>query len=500
MHRQNLGRLGRLATACLFAALAIATSCSRSAQETDQSRFAAHRRGKVQLQPCAWSSSAAPALCGEYAVYEDRAARTGRQLRLPIVILPALEGQALPDPIVFLAGGPGQAATSLAPHLAKGGLTDLRRDRDVLFVDQRGTGTNSPLACDLTGGEPGIKPFTRALFPAALLKTCAQKWDADSALYSTPIAVDDLEEIRAALGYEKLNLYGISYGTRFAQVYLRRHPQRVRTLVLEGVLAMSAAIPLPFARGSQRSLERLFEACAAESACAKAFPHVREEFQAVLGRLATAPARVTLTGGGGKPETLEISRDLLATTVRSMLYFTHRSSHLPRMIQEAHQGRFEDFARRAIEIRRFHLDALGVYLAVVCADDVAFIDPTAVERETRGTFIGDYWYRQVARACAAVPHGKVAADFHEPVRSEAPALLISGYHDPSTPPEMADETARALPNSLHVTMRHRSHGMEDSDYACGDTVVTRFIRSASIAGLDTTCISSLPPTPFAPPI
>ncbi len=482
---------------CAILACAAAIACT--GREPRSPGASPKRRGRIQLQPCAWSSSAAPALCGEYAVYEDRAARSGRRLRLPIVILPALEGQPLPDPIVFLAGGPGQAATSLAPHLAKGGLADLRRDRDVLFVDQRGTGINSPLVCDLTGGEPGLKPFTRALFPAELLKACAQKWDADSTLYATPNAVDDLEEIRAALGYEKLNLYGISYGTRFAQVYLRRHPQRVRTVVLEGVVAMSAAIPLPFARGSQRSLERMFEACAAEAACVKAFPRVREEFQAVLERLATAPARATLTGAGGKPESLEISRDLFATTVRSMLYFAHRSSHLPRLIHEAHQGRFEDFARRAVEIRRFHLDALGVYLAVVCADDMPFIDPAAVERETRGTFIGDYWYRQAARACAAVPHGKVAADFHEPVRSETPALLISGYHDPSTPPEMAGETARGLPNSLHVTMRHRSHGMEDADYECGDAIVTNFIRRASVAGLDTSCFSALPPTPFAPP-
>jgi pimeloyl-ACP methyl ester carboxylesterase len=264
---------------------------------------------------------------------------------------------------------------------------------------------------------------------------------------------------------------------------------------------MTSMLPLPFARGSQRSLERMFDDCARDQGCAAAYPRLREGFAAVLERLEKAPARVRLRPEGrGAEETIEFSRELLATTTRSILYNTQRISRLPNMIHDAYRGNYTEYAQMAVSIRRFHLDNNGMYLAVVCADDVDFIDPVRVAAETAGTFIGDYWYRQVAAACAVVPHGKAPSDFHTTVRIDAPALLLSGYLDPSTPPEMGNEVAAGLPNGVHVVMRNRSHGTEGpDDYACVDRVIAQFVERGTTRELDTSCLMKLRPRPFVLP-
>lgn len=448
---------------------------------------------RVNLQPCTWSSKAHPAYCGEFEVFENRALRTDRKLRLPLIILPA-QGKATLDPVVFLAGGPGQAATDTAQGMSKGGLQDLRATRDFVFVDRRGTGKNSLLPCDLTGGVPGPAPFAGDLFPVKILKECAQTWNADPRQYTTAIAVEDLEEMRQALGYEKLNLYGISYGTLHAQVFARRFPASVRTMLLDTVAAPRID-PLHYARGAQRSLDRMFAECEALPDCRSAFPKLRAEFAAVLARLAKAPAKTKVTRMGGGE--ILFTRELLGTTIRSMLYFTERRRRLPWLIHEAFLGRFSDLGDMAVGIRRSHLDDLSLYLAVMCAESVRTAPPDVVARETAGTFLGDYWYRQISGGCGVVPHAVEPPSVRERVKSAAPTLLLSGFHDPITPPEMAQDVAAGLPQGKLVVIPTRSHSLSGPDYSCADPVISQFILRGTTKGLDTSCLERLPAVPFA---
>ena len=453
----------------------------------------------VALKPCTWSTPENPALCGEHRVWENRAAKSGRKLALRIVVYPARNQPRQPDAVYFLDGGPSEAAADKAQGLPADELTRIRATRDLVFVNQRGTGAGSPLECDWTGGERGVAPFTRDLFPAEHFRKCAATWNADPRFYTTTLSADDIDEIRAALGYSQLNLWGISYGTRLAQEYARRYPQRTRTLTLDGVLDITQRMPLPFARGTQRSLERLFADCAADAVCAKSYPRLRDDFAAALAALSKQPATATHSDRGSAPEQIKISRDLFTTTLRSLLYSTERQRRIPRLIHEAAQGKFDDFARDAVRIRRGHLDGLGMYLALVCTEDVAFTSPAEAATAAAGTFIGTYWYDQLSAACKHVPRGTIPSDFHTPLKSNVPALLFSGYLDPTTPPEWGDAVARHLPNSLHIEMRYGSHSFHGKDQACADRVTQDFILSGSVKTLDTACLTQITRPPFLIP-
>jgi pimeloyl-ACP methyl ester carboxylesterase len=229
---------------------------------------------RIQLTPCGSPNDSAQALCGQYEVFENRAAQAGRKLTLNLVVLPALAAQPAPDPVFFLSGGPGQGAASSARDGGGGLAQQLRRARDLIFVDQRGTGQSHQLACDLYGDDAEVQSYFNDLFPLDKLRACRRELEksADLKLYTTPVAMDDLDEVRAALGYTQINLYGASYGSLAALQYLRQHAERVRSVALAGVATPATKMPLHFAKGAQAAMDRLMADCAADVTCRAAFP------------------------------------------------------------------------------------------------------------------------------------------------------------------------------------------------------------------------------------
>ncbi|HEX3555405.1 MAG TPA: alpha/beta fold hydrolase [Thermoanaerobaculia bacterium] len=180
--------------------------------------------------------------CASYAVWEDRAAKKGRKIGINVVILPAKGPDKAPDPLFFFGGGPGQGIAGEAPGLAE---SPARQKRDVVLVDQRGTGRSNPLDCELWGHPLDLRQAAGDVFPIAAVRACKAKLEkvADLRLYTTPLAMDDVDEVRAWLGYGKVNLSGGSYGTRAAEVYLQRHPQSVRTVTLLAVAPLDEYLP-----------------------------------------------------------------------------------------------------------------------------------------------------------------------------------------------------------------------------------------------------------------
>jgi pimeloyl-ACP methyl ester carboxylesterase len=223
-----------------------------------------------KLKPCTGYDTPVDAYCGTLKVYESRATKQGRQIDLNIVVLPALRSDAQPDPLFFLAGGPGQGAAQLA-KLVRDIFRRVQSDRDIVLVDQRGTGKSNPLNCldDDDSLQSLMETPEQAL---EKLKACQAKYDADLTLYTTPIAMDDLDDVRAFLGYERINVYGGSYGTRAALVYMRQHGERVRTAILDGVAPPNMRLPLYFPRDTQRAFELLARDCAADRAATR---HIR---------------------------------------------------------------------------------------------------------------------------------------------------------------------------------------------------------------------------------
>ena len=205
-----------------------------------------------KLKPCTGYDTPVDAYCGSLKVYENRATKQGRQIDLNIVVLPALRSDAAPDPLFFLAGGPGQGAAKLA-KVVREIFRRVQSDRDIVLVDQRGTGKSNPLDCNSDDDSlQAIMETNEQVLDR--LKACQAKYDADLTLYTTPIAMDDLDDVRAFLGYDKINVYGGSYGTRAALVYMRQHGDRVRSAILDGVAPTNMRLPLYFPRDTQRAL------------------------------------------------------------------------------------------------------------------------------------------------------------------------------------------------------------------------------------------------------
>jgi pimeloyl-ACP methyl ester carboxylesterase len=291
-----------------------------------------------------------------------------------------------------------------------------------------------------------------------------------------------------------VNLYGGSYGTRAAQVYLRRHPGVVRSMVFDGVAPVDETLPLHHAYAGKRAVDLLFAECAADAACHAAYPHLSQELQAVMERVDRGiKVRVPDPKSGGSFE-ITPSRELIAEGIRFLTYDTG-ARKLPLAVHLAYQGDMAQLVTIAID-RRAIIDrilAMGMDFSVTCAEDLPFIDDAAAARATAGTLLGDSRIREQKRVCADWPRGSIPPDAHQLVHSEVPVLLFSGQRDPVTPPEFGQRVASQLPNSLHVVVPHSGHG---TGGPCADGIVHRFVERASVKGLDASCLAKTPPPHF----
>ncbi|MBM3810757.1 MAG: alpha/beta hydrolase [Acidimicrobiia bacterium] len=447
-----------------------------------------------RLESCTDESSPSDAYCGTLEVFENRKTKQGRKIKLKIVVAPALKRDSAPDPLFVLAGGPGQGAAKMSRAFREI-FTRVQQDRDVVLVDQRGTGDSNPLNCEAK--EQSLIDLTRSdVFPEQLFRDCLKKYDADPSLYTTPIAMDDLDDVRAFLGYRSINLYGGSYGTRAALVYLRRHPRHTRSIVLDGVAPPDMRLPLYAARDSQRALEKLLADCEADAACRAKFPALSMKLKALLERLENNPARVELTHPRtGVREPVNISRALASGVIMSALYSPTLSSLLPMTIQQAHDGNFQGLLTLG-----FAFEALGegmstgMRLSVLCAEDIPRFTEADAAREVGGSFLGRLWAESFRKPCEFWPKGEIPEDYYKPVESDVPALILSGDLDPITPPSWGDHVAAWLPNSRHIKITGLGHGTITQ--GCVPQLVKQFLNEGAAAGLDTACLKPLKRPPF----
>jgi pimeloyl-ACP methyl ester carboxylesterase len=489
--RRRTGPLPRAGLAATIAILVLPPGLA--GQRPDPPGFERHE--------CAGPLAATGAVCGSYRVFEDRAAGAGRTIGLNVVVIPARGDAPATEAITFLSGGPGLAATESAPFVVQ--LYDaLLQARDFLFVDQRGTGGSNPLTCELyDAADP--QSWLGDFFPPAAVRACRPRLEAraDLRLYTTALAADDLDELRAAFGYERLTLRGVSYGTRMALVYMRRHPDRVRAAVLEGAAPPDAFMPVAFARDAQRALDGVLAACEADAACAAAFPAARADASRALAGLEAGPVDVEVVEPArGDVVRVSLSRDLAAEAIRYMLYSAGTARFLPVVLNRAAAGdhgalaEFALFGRSSIVAS----GANGLYLSITCAEDLPWIPEGEGERAAEGTFLRDYRLRQQRAACELWPRGDVPADFADPVRVPVPTLILSGEWDPVTPPAHGDVVADWLPASRHIVLPDGGHGSGGLVNAgCIHEIVMAFMARPSPDELDTACLASVRRGPFA---
>ena len=465
----------------------------------DAPQDAATARTSLVLSECDVRGVKGKARCGSYEVFENRATRRGRKIKLKVVVFPATGAERAPDPYFYIPGGPGSSATEDAPYFANE-WARIRERRDLVFLDQRGTGGSNPLNCPLF--DPAdLQGHLGAYFPLDSVRRCraALEPTADLTLYTTPIAMDDLDEVRAALGYERINLFGGSYGTRAALAYLKQHPNSVRTVTLQGVAPSNKYMPLAFPADSQRALDGVLTECERDAACRAAFPAVRAEAREVFERLRKGPVEVEiLHPQTGASVRVRLSRNLAAEAVRYMLYQAGNATRIPLYLHRAAAGDYTPLAEAAVSYRQGIVEsgANGLYLSITCAEDLPFIKPGEGER-VDDTFLGNYRLVDQRAACALWPRATVPANYSQPVRAETPVLILTGQWDPVTPPAHGDETARGLPNSAHVVVPQGGHGfggLEGTD--CIRRLMSEFVERGTVKGLDTSCAAAIKRVPF----
>lgn len=473
----------------LLLLLILATASAQTIANPPTARF-------PQLHPCKMEGVADSLLCGDYPVFENRDSRKGRRINLHVVVIPAKMPRAGAAPIFYIEGGPGVAASSNAAFFTDS-LVPYRQYHDIVLVDIRGTGKSNPLHCPSLQVKGDLSQQFEEMYPVSQVSACYDSLSARADLkqYTTTNAVRDLEDLRRWLGLGKINIYGLSYGTRVALAYMKMFPSSIASCILWSPLPTYARMPLYFARDAQQTLDRLFADCKNDPSCNGAFPALAGEFEALKNRWKAGPMRVSRPEASGQSRELSIPWDAFQTKIRSLLYAPAGLRQVPYLVHQAFIGNLEPFIAlypSGPDTSQFLAE--GFYLCVTCTEDVPFIDTAEIAPLAAHTFMGSYRVSQQRQACAHWSRGKIPKGFFDPVKSKIPTLILSGSYDPVTPTASAREIASHLSNCTLVLIPEMGHVIDGlSNASCFDELCLRFIDNPRSPGLSQDCIQQMKP-------
>ena len=432
--------------------------------------------------------ASADARCGWLTRPENPEEPDGVSIRIRLAVVPALSPNPRPDALTVINGGPGGSSIDMYADMAAT-FSAVRRERDILVIDQRGTGASNPLDCprledaEMDESDAFIREATRE---------CLDALPGDPRYYTTSVAVSDLEAAREALGYTALNVYGVSYGTRVAQHYARRYPDRVRTLIIDGVAPPEVPLGPIAALNAQRTLDRLFERCAGDEACHDRFPDPAAQLARLKSQLEAENIPVTAAHPvTGIPTSIDVTHTHLQMTIRMMSYAPETARLIPLIIDEAaSRGNYIPLAANALRIEKELSGAIrfGMHNAVICTEDAPYfgdLDLPALEK----TYIGPQQAESLISICRHWPNGPMDDDLREPLDVDVPVLILSGEEDPITPPAYGEMANAALPDSLHLVGGGQGHGVIGR--GCFPRIAADFVDTGSLEGLDTDCVGRL---------
>lgn len=421
---------------------------------------------KSFLQPS--ESAGLSVYSGYKEVFENRDTNQGRRIRIFVTVIPARSDSTL-SPIFHFEGGPGQPANSALPFYAA--FPELNEHRDIVLIDTRGTGKSNGLYCSALHYDPA-EPFMafEDMLPPERLKACLEEYKnlADLTQYSTANVIEDAEEIRKWLGYGKVNLIGFSYGTRVIEAYLRIYPESIRCAVMGGAAPASMHRPESFAKDAQAAWELICRDCAADPDCAAQYPNLDGDMKTLLNRFDKGPVSFTYQNPvTGAAEKLQLRRGPITEAIRTVMYSTDGQRKLPYIIHEAATGNYGPIVERTIRRSMGYRElSSSLFLCITCSEDVPFINPESIASLTDDTFLSDYRIRQETAGCELWPRHPFSEDQTRPVETDVPVLIVSGSHDPVTPPRWAALMSRGMRNVSHVTvvfMGHSPFGLSNQD-------------------------------------
>lgn len=472
------GRLRPLLS--LIVTVPLVASCG---EPQDNTVTAQKTTPSITLSDCRVRDFDSIARCATVSVPEDHTKPEGKRIEIFVAVLPALARRPEADPLFLFAGGPGQAASDLG-RLA-GAFSEVRKLRPIVLVDQRGTGKSKTLTCDLAAEAKGKDALVETLRSDVASNErewakCLASIKGNAATHRTDDYIDDLELIRKGLGYERINVWGGSYGSRVALRYMKRFPSSVRAAVVDGVAPTTLRLPDDAMSNSEAQLKEAISACAGSEACAKAYPNLSATLDDLLERLRTTPQTATLTHPAtGKPLTGTVSDRTVISLLWPLLYQPEASRMIPQLIQAASAGNFAPLAATSTAGAVTESDIAVVQrFAVMCAEDMLGRSPPAMQRFKA---LSDMFYS----FCTNLPHGKVEPEFFEPTKSDIPTLLLSGTLDPVTPPSQGTLAAKTLSQSKHIVVSGMGHIV--SPLPCARRIIGKFIAAGNISAATDSC-------------
>lgn len=434
--------------------------------------------------------------CGTVTRAEDPDQPHGPTITVRFAVVPAVARNKQPDPVFVLAGGPGQAATRTARQMMPV-LGEVNARRDIVFIDQRGTGGSHPLECKVD--ETSLGATFEQSQQIERLSACFKELRGDLRQYATWIAVRDFDAVRTRLGAAQVNLWGGSYGTRAALEYMRQFPQHVRSAVLDGVAPADMVVPVSFAIDADAALAALVEACRRDERCHHRYPDSGKRVDELLARAdrgidIQVPHPLT-----GLPESMRLDRRVLSSLLRVPLYAPQLSAVLPYALMQAAHGEYTSLVALSAAVAGGINEnfAAGMHFAVICAEDMPRVDAGERARVARTRF-GSAFLDVYEQACRGMPTRPVPDAFYEIPPSKAPVLVLSGGLDPATPPRHGARVAERLGNARHIVSPYLGHIV--STHGCAPTQLARFIRDATFDNVDGGCLTRLPAATFFEPI
>lgn len=453
----------------------------------------------LELSDCRISagpgSSSIKARCGSLTRPLDPSGGVAGEIKLRVAVVPALNLTPETDPVVPIAGGPGQGSVQFYAAY-RWAFEDLRRNRDILLIDQRGTGKSATMDCefddDLIEGEYSTELTIK------YTQQCLDELPYDARFFTTSLAVTDIDAVREALGYPSLNLYGVSYGSRVAQHYARRYPQSTRTIIIDGVVPPQLSLGPEIATESQKAVDKILARCAENDACNERFPNIEASFERLVAELRENPVSIEVPHpSSGRPEEIQFGIAEFAAAIRLLAYHPNSIALMPLLIHEASEGRYVPLGSQFLMTMIAMTDAmsLGMHNSVMCAEDVPFYDDAKIDFDSlERSYMGAFQLEALRAICSVWPAGPTDDGFKLPLDTDLPVLLLSGDVDPITPPRYAELAAVDLANATHLIGKDQGHGQ--IAVGCTPRLVADFVDSADPQGLDASCLERSFVMPF----
>lgn len=447
---------------------------------------------KLTLENCHLGEIRSQVKCGKFEVPENYQKPEGDKIAINFAVLPAIDDSEYKTPLMFLAGGPGQAAVELATGLNRV-FSEVRKTRDIILVDQRGTGESSALSCEFESVDNVYSTLPDTLNPQEVLD-CVAQFKGDVTQYNSENAIRDFDGIRSALGHEKLNIYGGSYGTRAGLVFMRMFPESLESVVLDSVGPVEVPIGM-FGQSGARSFNLLIDNCKSSDSCHKAFPDLAEEFQSVKARLAKEPVRIKILHPRlGTPTTLVLDDTKFTGNLRFQLYGMEGRSMVPLVIHQAFLGNYQPLIGLMARTEGEQLVYTGLLFNIVCNEDIPRLSVEDKAVDANNNFDGKDSHLAWDMICPFFPEYRPSEDFYQSVTADVPTLILSGNLDPVTPPSNGEYSAKSLPNSHHIVVENASHTVAMS--TCANDIVNEFLTSKTPKKLDESCLKDIPQETF----